>query len=173
MTLQPPPTTYTPWQRWLWRTNGRRSIPPPTHHSPKKEESTNCNSDPEWRGNHPNNVYGNTAHIYGPTAPKIWSHTELWREYTTCWTAALRIAANILEEPITLEELRAAVAIGKARKAPGCDGISHVFFKITWEVTKHELLNFMYTMYSDAMITDTQKLGVIVCVPKTLHPFNT
>jgi hypothetical protein len=41
------------------------------------------------------------------------------------------IAANILEEPITLEELRTAVATGKARKAHGCDGISHEFFKIT------------------------------------------
>jgi hypothetical protein len=41
------------------------------------------------------------------------------------------IAANILEEFITLEELRTAVATGKARKAPGFDGISHEFFKIT------------------------------------------
>jgi hypothetical protein len=75
-----------------------------------------------------------------------------------------------LEESITLEELRTAVATGKARKAPECDGISHEFFKITWEVTKQELLNIMNTMYSDAMITDTQKRGVILCIPKTPHP---
>ena len=46
------------------------------------------------------------------------------------------ISAKILEEPITLEELRTAVTTGKTRKAPGCDGINHEFFKITWEVTK-------------------------------------
>jgi hypothetical protein len=61
------------------------------------------------------------------------------------------------------------VATGKARKAPGCDVISHEFFKITWEVTKQDLLNIMNTMYSDAMITDTQKRGVILCIPKTSH----
>jgi hypothetical protein len=33
----------------------------------------------------------------------------------------LSIAANILAEPITLEELCTAVATGKERKAPACD----------------------------------------------------
>jgi len=80
------------------------------------------------------------------------------------------ITANILEKPKTLEELRAAVTAGKARKAPGCDGINHEFFKTTWEVTKQDLLNIMNTMYSDGIITDTQKRGVIICIPKTPHP---
>jgi len=79
------------------------------------------------------------------------------------------IDANILEEPITLEELRAAVTTGKARKAPWCDGINHEFFKTTWKERKHDLLNIMNTMYSYWIITDTQKRGVILCIPKTPH----
>jgi hypothetical protein len=61
------------------------------------------------------------------------SSDESIRQMLDCGLKKLpSIAANILEEPKTLEELRTAMATGKARKAPGCDGISHEFFKITW-----------------------------------------
>jgi hypothetical protein len=79
-------------------------------------------------------------------------------------------ATEILEEPITLQELRIAVRAGKARKAPECDGISHEFFKSTWEVTSADLLQIMNTMYLEATITETHKRGVIVCIPKTPTP---
>ena len=170
----PPTTTDPPWQRWLRRTNGRRSIPPTLHHRPKTEESTNGNLDPEWRGNHPNDVDGHTAQFYGPPVRKydhIPSSAESIRQTLDCVLKKLPpIAANIREEPTTLDELRTAVATGKARKAPGCDGISLEFFKITWEVTKQDLLNIMNTKYSNGIITDTQKRGDIVCIPKTPHP---
>jgi len=78
-------------------------------------------------------------------------------------------AGKISGSPITLEELHHAVTAGKARKAPGCGGISSKFFQGTWEVIKHDM-NDINTMYFEDTLTDTQKRGVIVCTPKTMHP---
>ena len=41
---------------------------------------------------------------------------------------------------------------------------------MTRELTKQDLLNIINTMYCDGIITDTQKRGVIICIPKTPHP---
>jgi hypothetical protein len=79
-------------------------------------------------------------------------------------------ATKILEAPIPLQELRTGVRAGKARKAPGCDGLSHEFFKSTWEVKSADLLQIMNTMYLEETITETQKRGVILCIPKTPTP---
>jgi len=81
-------------------------------------------------------------------------------------------AESILERPITIEELHQAVTAGKARKAPGCDGISSEFLQGTWEVIKHETNDIINTMYFEDTLTDTQKRGVIVCIPKTPHPIS-
>jgi hypothetical protein len=48
-------------------------------------------------------------------------------------------ANDALETPITVEELRSAVKHGKAKKAPGRDGICNEFFQHTWEVIKNML----------------------------------
>ena len=79
-------------------------------------------------------------------------------------------AAHILEEPITLDELRQVVTAVKVRKSPGCDGISLEYFQSTWEVIQQDLLSIMNTMYFDRIITDNQKREVIVCIPKLHTP---
>ena len=55
----------------------------------------------------------------------------------------LPAAAHILEEPITLDELRQVVTAGKARKAPECDGISLEYLQNTWKAIQHDLLSIM------------------------------
>jgi len=79
-------------------------------------------------------------------------------------------AAKILDTPITLDELRCAVQKGKSNKAPGENGISQDFFKNMWETIKYVLLEIANQMYIDGMISDNQKHGLIVCVPKKLRP---
>jgi hypothetical protein len=73
------------------------------------------------------------------------------------------------DDPITMEELHEAVKKGKPNKATGEDGISQEFFKMMWDTIKNELLEVINQM-CDNGITNNQKQGVTVCVPKTLRP---
>ena len=78
--------------------------------------------------------------------------------------------ANALDTPITLDELRCAVRKGKFNKVPRADGISHDLFKTIWERIKDDLLEIINHMYIDGKISDNQKHGLIVCVPKKPRP---
>ena len=75
-------------------------------------------------------------------------------------------ACSDLERDITIDELQNAVKLGKPRKAPGMDGICHEFFLHTWDITKHDILGVLNDMYSRNGMLDSQKRGVIVCIPK-------
>ena len=80
------------------------------------------------------------------------------------------IANEALDTPITMKELHIAVKQGKKLKAPGYDGIRHDFFQLAWEITKVDLLDVMNQMFIDGSLLDTQKHGIIVCLPKTNRP---
>jgi hypothetical protein len=69
-----------------------------------------------------------------------------------------------------MEELKHARQKGKTNTAPGCDNISHDFYKVTWEMNKEDTLTIINQMYVDGMITETQKRGMLVCTPKTPNP---
>jgi hypothetical protein len=75
-----------------------------------------------------------------------------------------------LEAPITTEETEMAVRQGKNAKAPGHDGISHDFLKHKWKTIHHDLLQILNDMYVDEAILNSQKHGIIVCVPKRRQP---
>jgi len=75
-----------------------------------------------------------------------------------------------METPISMCELEEAIKMGKPNKAPGCDGISTEFFKIMWDTIKSDLLCIMNEMFIDWKITETQKKGLMVCVPKRTNP---
>jgi hypothetical protein len=78
-------------------------------------------------------------------------------------------ATNALGASISTEELKLAVKTGKPHKAPGRDGIIFHYFKIMWDVTKTDLLRVMNEMLRDGKMTDAQKHGLLVCVPKRPH----
>ena len=79
--------------------------------------------------------------------------------------------ANIdLEAPITMEEMEIAVRQGKNVKAPGNDGINHEFLKNKWKTIRHDFLQILKDMYVDEAILNSQKHGIIVCVPKKRNP---
>jgi len=62
--------------------------------------------------------------------------------------------------------MRRAVQKGKPNKVPGRDGISQDFFKTMWDTIKYKLLKVVNNLYIDGQISDNQKHGIIVCVPK-------
>jgi len=49
----------------------------------------------------------------------------------------------VLEDPITIDELRNSISKGKSQKTPGHDGIGLGFYKTSWEGMKHGLLQIL------------------------------
>jgi len=76
----------------------------------------------------------------------------------------------VLEDPITIDELRNSISKGKSQKAPGHDGIGLGFYKTEWEEMKHDLLQILNCMYMDGIILARQLQGLIACIPKHAHP---
>jgi hypothetical protein len=96
---------------------------------------------------------------------------ERIRKIVSCGLEKLSASANIaLEEPITVDELELAIKTGNKNKSPGHDGISHEFFKAVWGISKHEMLEVMNNMCIDGALTETEKNGIIVCLPKKMDP---
>jgi hypothetical protein len=79
-------------------------------------------------------------------------------------------ADDVLDAPVTLEELQCAVKNGKPNKAPGSDGMSQEFFKATWEIIHPDLLAIIQEMHTEGVIMNTQTHGMMVCIPKKQSP---
>jgi len=75
-----------------------------------------------------------------------------------------------LNMPLTTEELQRAVNKGGENKAPGRDGIGTDFFKATWRAFKDDMLELFPRMFFERKVTEQQKRGVILCIPKTAQP---
>jgi len=73
----------------------------------------------------------------------------------------------ILDRPLTTDELHRAIRKGGGRKSPGRDGISNEFFKTNLEGLKEEMLQIFTQMLVEQKLTELQKRGVIVCIPKS------
>ena len=75
--------------------------------------------------------------------------------------------------PITSEDLQDGVNKGGGNKAPGRDSIGIGVFKATWGALKGDLLGIFTQMFRERNISEQQKLGVIMCIPKTARPTHT
>ena len=75
--------------------------------------------------------------------------------------------AEQLEQPITNDELLAALRAGARRKSPGIDGLSLEFYTANWETVRSELLLLLNRMFLDKNITQRQKHGILVSLPKS------
>ena len=75
-----------------------------------------------------------------------------------------------LDDPITIDELRNSISKGKSHKAPGHDGIGLGLYKTSWEEMKHDLLQTLNYVYIDGTILARQQQGLMVCIPKHVHP---
>ena len=77
---------------------------------------------------------------------------------------------NMLEIPITTEELKTAVYKGNIKKSPGRDGIALEFFTVLWDAIAGDMGALFTQMLHDRQLTERQKQGVIVCIPKNVSP---
>jgi len=75
--------------------------------------------------------------------------------------------ADLLEQPITIEELSSALRSGAKHKTPGIDGFSLEFYIANWDTIKQDILELMNQIFLHKKITPQQKHGIIVCLPKS------
>jgi exonuclease III len=98
------------------------------------------------------------------------SDTNSFQKMTSCGMEKIPDTENtILENPITMEELKETVKKGKRKKSPGPDGINHEFFIKEWDIIKEDLKDIINDMYINGSISDAQKHGHIVCLPKNTN----
>jgi len=72
-----------------------------------------------------------------------------------------------LDRPLMTDEIYSTIHKGGERKAPDRDGISNEFFKTNLEGLKEEMLEIFTQMLAEQKLTELQKRGVMVCIPKS------
>ena len=139
--------------------------------SPFKNEDTSCHKDDhqlsgQGRG-HTDDHKGHTfvAYLqsqYSSIPVDLESVTQLekagHKAVPTVWK-------DLLDSPISMEELKAAVNKGASNKAPRRDRKSLEFFKTNWDRIKDDMLALFNQMYRDGKILEQQKYGTVVFIP--------
>ena len=74
---------------------------------------------------------------------------------------------NTYASPITPEEVHQAITTGGKNRAPGRDGLSIEFYKSAWSFIGDDLCSIINSMFFERATTTQQKLGTIVCLPKS------
>ena len=77
---------------------------------------------------------------------------------------------EILDMSITVEELKETVFKGDSKKSPGRDSIELEFFKVIWEDIAGDMRTLFTQMLQDNQLSERQKQGVLVCIPKNTRP---
>jgi len=77
---------------------------------------------------------------------------------------------DVIDMPITAEELQTVVHRETGKKALGHDGIGMELFKNNWSIIKDDMLIMFNQMYSTGNIGEQQKHGIVVFIPKTTAP---
>jgi hypothetical protein len=75
-----------------------------------------------------------------------------------------------MNRPLTSDEIYNAILKGGGKKAPGRDGINNDFYKANFDNLKDALMDLFNQMLRERKMTDQQKRGVIVCIPKHGQP---
>jgi len=75
--------------------------------------------------------------------------------------------ADLLEQPMSIQELLSALRSGAKRKTPGIDGVSPEFYIANWNTIKQDLLELMNQRFLHKKFTPQHKHGIIDCMPKS------
>jgi len=59
---------------------------------------------------------------------------------------------------------------GDSKKSPGKDRIGFEFFKLFWEEVANHMRTLFKQMFRDRKLTEKQKQGAIICIPKCERP---
>jgi hypothetical protein len=68
--------------------------------------------------------------------------------------------------PFEQEEIQHAISVGGRRKAPGMDGLMREFYVRNWNLIQSDMTVILNQMFWEGKITQNQKHGLIICLPK-------
>ena len=75
-----------------------------------------------------------------------------------------------MEGDIKIEECYKVLKDMKKNKSPGSDGFTSEFYMFFWNDLKYQMLRSFQETFNKEMLSDSQKLGVITCLPKPGKP---
>lgn len=73
----------------------------------------------------------------------------------------------LLDAPITVSELEQALKLLNADSAPGCDGLTPLFYKYFWETIKLPFYESIIESTRNEMLTLSQRRALITLLPKS------
>ena len=73
----------------------------------------------------------------------------------------------VLEEPITIQELKEALKNLNSDSAPGCDGLTPSFYLRFWESIKKPFFDSLMESIQERQLTVSQRRAVITLLPKS------
>jgi hypothetical protein len=74
--------------------------------------------------------------------------------------------SELLECPITSDEVLTALHAGAKHKSPGIDGFCLEFYTAKWETIQTDLVQLLNSMCLHKNIPNRQKHGILICLPK-------
>ena len=74
---------------------------------------------------------------------------------------------DLLDQPLTKEEIDKALTQQKSNKSPGMDGYSAEFYKKFWPQLGHYFMECVNECFLSGNLTSSQSQGLITCLPKT------
>ncbi|XP_028552631.1 uncharacterized protein LOC114580163 [Dendrobium catenatum] len=74
----------------------------------------------------------------------------------------------LLEKEISVEEVKEAVMRLGNNKAPGCDGLTHSFFKGYWEIIEGDVCKAVTLFFSSGKMCKEWKDTLVVLIPKMI-----
>ena len=75
-----------------------------------------------------------------------------------------------MEHNITLEECYNVLKNMKNNKSPGSDGFTVEFYRHFWNELKHPMIRSFQDTFESGMLSESQRLGIITCLPKPGKP---
>jgi hypothetical protein len=73
---------------------------------------------------------------------------------------------DTMRTPFEQQEIQHTISAGGRRKAPGIDGLMREFYVCNWNLIRADMTVILNQMFWEGKITQNQKHGVIICLPK-------
>ena len=123
---------------------------------------------------HEGNTYSQTEGMLEAAAS---FYERLYSASSICQQSADRLTASLdqrltqedsayLDRPITVQEMRVALASMASNKSPGVDGIAVEFYRRFWSLLESDLLDVYHAALSNGRLGTSQRTGVIILLHK-------
>jgi hypothetical protein len=89
------------------------------------------------------------------------------------WTQLSPEEETELAKSLDKHEVLEAVRASPKGRSPGIDGIPYEFYKEYWDIVGEDMVGVLNEILQRGELSETQKQGIIILIPKALHPSST